>query len=48
MMKNLLQNMGLASGHEQLEDFLDNASVGIHWVDEPEQLFMRTKPNWLY
>ena len=33
-MKNLLQNVELTSGHEQLEDFLDNASVGIHWVDE--------------
>ena len=33
-MKNHLQNVDLASGHEQLEEFLDNASVGIHWVDE--------------
>lgn len=33
-MKNLLQDVELTSGHEQLEDFLDNASVGIHLVDE--------------
>ena len=33
-MKNLLQKVELNTGHEQLKDFLDNASVSIHWVDE--------------
>ena len=33
-MKNLLQKVELTTGHEQLKDFLDNASVSIHWVDE--------------
>lgn len=31
-MNNILKNAGVT--HEDLENFLDNASVGIHWVDE--------------
>ena len=42
-MKNLLKQVELTAGHEQLEEFLENASVGIHWVDETGTIIYANK-----